>query len=350
MDALKDEPDRNQPGVAASATQEQAPARALAPAMPKARRGLVVSTAMVLVMLLVAENVYFASQSQYFFTWNNWLNIMTAAAITGIIAAPGTMLLIAGQFDLSVGSGVAFCGMILAVVSNGHGLAVGVLAAVLAGIGLGALNGFLVTVIGVNALITTLGTLAVFRGLTEVVSGGQTQTISGFSTLGSARPFLTIPLPVIIFVAVVALFWFILRYTTYGRSMYAIGANPVAARLVGIRSKLLIFIAFVLSGSCIALGGLINASQLGSGSPITAQGLELSVVTAIVLGGTSLTGGRGTVLGTIAGLLVISAMNNGLVLMNVDPFYQDVARGALLIFAVSFDRLSSRLSARLAGR
>jgi ribose transport system permease protein len=234
-------------------------------------------------------------------------------------------------------------------VSNSHGLTAGVLAAILAGVGLGAINGFLVTVVGVNALITTLGTLAVFRGLTEVVSSGQTQSVNGFSTLGSSRPFLTIPLPVIILVAVVAIFWFVLRYTTYGRSMYAIGANPVAARLVGIRSKLVIFIAFLLSGSCIALAGLINASQLGSGSPITAQGLELSVITAIVLGGTSLTGGRGTVLGTIAGLLVISVMNNGLVLMNVDPFYQDVARGALLIFAVSFDRLSNRLSARLAG-
>jgi ribose transport system permease protein len=351
MDVLKGEPDQNQTGLAANATGglQTTASSAVAPAMPKARRGLVVSTAMVLVVLLVGESVYFASKSPYFFTWNNWLNILTAAAITGIIAAPGTMLLIAGQFDLSVGSGVAFCGMILAVVSNNHGLTVGVLAAVLAGLGLGALNGLLVTVIGVNALITTLGTLAVFRGLTEVVSGGQTQSVNGFSTLGSARPFLTIPLPVIIFAAVVVIFWFILRYTTYGRSMYAIGSNPVAARLVGIRSKLFIFIAFILSGACVALGGLINASQLGSGSPITAQGLELSVITAIVLGGTSLTGGRGTVLGTIVGLLVISAMNNGLVLINVDPFYQDVARGALLILAVSFDRLSSRVSARLAG-
>jgi ribose transport system permease protein len=131
--------------------------------------------------------------------------------------------------------------------------------------------------------------------------------------------------------------------------MYAIGANPLAARLVGIRSKRLIFIAFVLSGLCVALGGLINSSQLGSASPNTALGLELSVVTAIVLGGTSLTGGRGTILGTVIGLMVISVLNNGMVLMNIDPFYQDIARGALLILAVAFDRLSSRFGAQ-AGR
>jgi ribose transport system permease protein len=151
-------------------------------------------------------------------------------------------------------------------------------------------------------------------------------------------------MPVLIFVAVVLIFWFILRYTTYGRSMYAIGANPVAARLVGIRSKLLIFIAFVLSGLCVALAGLINSSQLGSASPNTALGLELSVITAIVLGGTSLTGGRGTIQGTVIGLLVISVLNNGMTIMNVDPFYQDVARGVLLILAVGFDRLSARFS------
>ena len=173
--------------------------------------------------------------------------------------------------------------------------------------------------------------------------------VNNFSAIGTARPFLNIPMPVIILVVVVAIFWFVLRYTTFGRAMYAIGANPLAARLVGIRSKRLIFIGFVLSGLCVALGGLITSSQLGSASPNTALGMELSVVTAIVLGGTSLTGGRGTILGTVIGLMVIGVLNNGMVLMNIDPFYQDIARGCLLILAVAFDRLSSRFGAQ-AGR
>jgi ribose transport system permease protein len=321
-------------------------ASTMTPSSTPVRRTFVVSTVMALIVLLAVEFLYFTFEAPFFFTWDNLLNVLTAASIIGIIAAPGTMLLIAGQFDLSVGSGAAFCGMVLAVVAQDHGLALGVLAAVAAGAGLGIINGFLVTVIEINALITTLGTLAVFRGLTEVLSSGQVVAVNNFSSIGTARPFLNIPMPVIILAVIVAIFWFVLRYTTFGRAMYAIGANPLAARLVGIRSKRLIFIGFVLSGLCVALGGLINSSQLGSASPNTALGMELSVVTAIVLGGTSLTGGRGTILGTVIGLLVISVLNNGMVLMNIDPFYQDIARGCLLILAVAFDRLSSRFGAQ----
>ncbi|GAC1631994.1 MAG: ABC transporter permease [Chloroflexota bacterium] len=332
--------------ISGAATELGNTATPAAGSVTPARRALVVSTVTALIVLLAGEFLYFTFEAPFFFTWDNLLNILTAAAVIGIIAAPGTMLLIAGQFDLSVGSGVAFCGMVLAIAARDHGLAIGVVAAVAAGAGLGVLNGFLVTVIEINALITTLGTLAVFRGMTEVLSHGEVVAINGFSSIGTARPFLNIPMPVIILAVIVAIFWFVLRYTTFGRAMYAIGANPLAARLVGIRSKRLIFIAFVLSGLCVSLGGLINASQLGSASPNTALGMELSVITAIVLGGTSLTGGRGTILGTVVGLLVISVLNNGMVLMNIDPFYQDIARGCLLILAVAFDRLSSRFGAQ----
>jgi len=327
----------------AGATTQLGNTAAVAPVLTSpARRRLTVSTVTALVILLVVEFLYLTFEAPFFFTWDNLLNILTAAAVIGIIAAPGTMLLIAGQFDLSVGSGVAFCGMVLAVVARDHGIVAGVFGAVAAGLGLGLVNGFLVTVIEINALITTLGTLAVFRGMTEVLSHGEVVAISGFSSIGTGRPFLNIPMPVIILVVIVAIFWLVLRYTTFGRSMYAIGSNPVAARLVGIRSKRLIFIAFLLSGLCVSLGGLINSSQLSSASPNTALGMELSVITAIVLGGTSLTGGRGTILGTVIGLLVISVLNNGMILMNIDPFYQDIARGVLLILAVAFDRLSAR--------
>jgi ribose transport system permease protein len=298
-----------------------------------------------LVVLLVALSVFFSIKSPVFLNWDNWLNILTAIAVTGIIAAPGTLLLISGQFDLSVGSGAAFCGVIVATIAGTHhDVLLGVLVTLLVGLGIGVFNGFFVTVIGVNSLITTLGGLAAFRGLTEVVSKGQTVTVTGFSGIGTARPFFNIPVPVLLLVLVVALFWLGMRYTVYGRSMYAIGANPLAARLSGIRSGRAIFIGFVLSGLCVALAGMILTSQLSAASPQAANGLELSVVTAIVLGGASLTGGRGTVLGTILGLLIIGVLNNGLVLLNVSSFWQDVARGALLILAVSFDRLRMRLS------
>ena len=154
-----------------------------------------------------------------------------------------------------------------------------------------------------------------------------------------------IPVPVLMLIAVLAIVWVIMRYTVYGRSMYAIGSNPTAARLVGVRSARFIFIGFILSAAACALSGLMLTSQLGVGSGLFGVGMELSVVTAIVLGGASLAGGRGSIVGTAVGLLIIGSLNNGLTLTGVDPFWQDVARGALLIGAVSFDQLRRRLEA-----
>lgn len=301
-----------------------------------------------LIVFLAGEIAFFALKSPYFFNWDNWVNIVTNVAVAGVVAAAGTLLLVAGQFDLSVGSGIAFVGMVLAYLQPHHGVTLAAIAAIGVGIGIGILNGFLVTVVGINALIATLGTLAIFRGFTELIGGGETRFLNGFSGLGTARPFGNIPVPALAVIAVAALMFLVMRYTVYGRSMYAIGANPVAARLVGIRVGRAIFIGFVLSGACIALSGLMLASQLGSTSSTAATGLELSVVTAIILGGTSLTGGRGSMVGTVLGLLIIGVLNNGLVLLNVNSFWQDVARGLLLILAVTFDRSRALIVGRRA--
>ena len=295
-----------------------------------------------LVVFLIGEIVFFSVKSPYFLNWDNWLNILTAIAVIGIVAAPGTLLMTAGQFDLSVGSTVAFTSVVLANLALSHSLAVSILVAVAAGIGVGVINGFLVTVVGVNPLITTLATLAAFRGLSDVVAKGQTVGVEEFSYLGTGRPFLNIPVPVLVLVAVLVLFWALMRYTVFGRAMYAIGANPAAARLAGIRIGPYIFLAFVLSALGCALSGLTLSSQLSVGSGLFAVGLELSVITAIVLGGASLSGGKGSIVGTAVGLLIIGIMNNGLTLTGVDPFWQNVARGALLAGAVSFDRLRAR--------
>jgi ribose transport system permease protein len=299
-----------------------------------------------LAVLLVGLCVFFAIKSEFFLNYDNFLNILTAAAITGIIAAPATLLLVAGQFDLSVGSGLTFAGIVMAYVADRQGLLAGVLCAIAAGLVLGAVNGTLVTVVGVNPLITTLGTLAAFVGLARVIADGQTLPLGGFGGLGTSRPLFDIPLPVIIFAVVVVVFTVVMRYTVFGRSMYAIGANPIAARLSGIRTKRLIFAAFMLSGLCVALAALINVSQLSAASTQAGNGLELSVITAVVLGGASLSGGRGTMVGTLFGLLVIAVLNNGLTLLSVNSFWQDVARGTLLILAVSFDQLRLRLADR----
>jgi ribose transport system permease protein len=299
-----------------------------------------------LIIFLIAESIYFAFKSQYFMSWDNWLNIFTAVAVIGVVAAPGTLLMTAGQIDLSVGSVTAFTSVIIAYFAVNHGLGFSVAIAVLAAIGVGIINGFLVTVLEVNALITTLGTLAAFRGLSNVVANGQTVPVENFSWIGTDRPFGNIPVPVILLLLVMLFVWALMRYTVYGRSMYAIGSNPSAARLVGVLSKRFIFFAFILSALACALSGIILTSQLGVGSGLFGIGMELSVVTAIVLGGASLNGGRGSIVGTLVGLVIIGILNNGLTLTGVNPFWQDVARGTLLIAAVSFDRLRARLTTR----
>lgn len=296
-----------------------------------------------LVVVLGGLVVYFSIASPYFLATNNILNILTAIAVTGILAVPGTMLLIAGQVDLSVGAGTALCGVILALMAPDVGIGIAVVIALLAGVAIGLINGTLVTVIGVNSLIVTLGGLAAFRGAAYLFADGQTVLLLGFGSLGTDRP-LGIPMPVILLTVVAVLVFLVLKYTVFGRHVYAIGSNPVAARLVGIPSRRVVFATFAASGAAMALAGLILTSQLSAATPNAALGLELTVVTAIVLGGASLNGGRGSVVGTIIGLMIIGVLNNGLTLLNVSSYWQQVASGVLLVVAVSFDRLRERFS------
>jgi ribose transport system permease protein len=293
-------------------------------------------------IFLIALIVYFSFATEYFLGVENWINILSAVSVAGIIAVPGTMLLIAAQVDLSVGSAAAFTGTIAGIWINSSGVGLGIFYAIVIGVVIGVVNGWLITKVQVNALITTLGTLAILRGLSYIVGGGQTLMVPKLSYLGLLRPFFNLPLAVVVFVVICIAGVFVMKYTTFGRSLYVIGANPAAARLVGIRTPRVILICFVLSGVSTAFAGLILTSQLTAASPMAANGLELSVITAIVLGGASLNGGRGTISGTILGLLIIGVLNNGLVLLNVDTFWQQVARGTLLIIAVSFDQLRER--------
>lgn len=294
---------------------------------------------------LILLTVFFTISSEYFLDLDNFKNIFVALAVTGVVCVPGTMLMIAGQVDLSVGSSAAVSGMILGNVVNSYGIAYGLLAVLVYGLVIGAINGFFVTVIGVNSLITTLGTLATLYGIALLIGNGQTLMMKNFEWLGTAQP-AGIPLPILIFFVIAVVGIITLRRTRFGRSLYAIGSNPNAARVVGIRSNRILFATFVLSGLSSALAGAILCSQLSAGDPNAARGLELEVITAIVLGGASLAGGRGTMWGTIIGLTTIGVLNNGLILLDVPTFWQRVAQGLMLILAVSFDATRERLAAK----
>lgn len=295
-----------------------------------------------LTIFLLAMMLFFSITSEYFLDIENFRNILVALAVTGIVCIPGTFLMVAGQVDLSVGSAAAVSGMLLAQTVNDKGIAFGLAVCLAFGLVLGVINGFFVTIVGVNSLITTLGGLATLYGVALLVGNGQTKMMFGFEWLGTAQPF-KIPLPIIIFASLALIGIITLRRTSYGRSLYAIGANPNAARVVGIRSNRILFVTFVLSSVSAALAGAVLASQLSAGDPNAARGLELEVVTAIVLGGASLAGGRGSVLGTVLGLIVIQVLNNGLILLDIPSFWQRIAQGILLIAAVSFDQIRQKI-------
>ncbi len=303
-----------------------------------------VSTEAMLIVFLIAVIAFFASRSEYFFALNNFRNILLAVSVMSVLAFPSTMLIISGNFDLSVASAAAFCGMLFATMSEGGegSIVYGMVGALAGGIFIGAVNGFMVTVVRVSSLITTLGTLAIFRGLAKILSNGQTIRVTGFRFMGEGGLF-GIPWAVFILLGVALIIAFVLRMTVFGRNLYAIGANVEAARLVGIRNNLTVFATFVLTGFLAGVAGLMLTSQLTAASPIAGLGLELSVVSAVILGGASLYGGRGTIIGTILGVAILGTVNNGMTLIGLSSFWQEVARGSILIAAVAFDQVRIRI-------
>ena len=335
-----------------AAAGEAKVAPAIKPVEPRSRVS-VPETAALFVVLIVLF-VFFSITSPYFFNADNLVNILQNVARIGIVACPATILLISGQFDLSVGSLAGFTAMVMAVAAAPVGVTktpfalglpidIAFIVAILAALLVGVVNAICVTTFRINALITTLGTLAIFRGLTKVLGDGQTIRIEGFGGLGITR-IAGIPIPVYIFAIVIVVSFFILRYTTYGRSMYAIGASPTAARLAGIRTGRAIFIGFILSAAMAGLSGLILLSQVGGASVNAGLGLELSVVTAVVLGGASLAGGRGGIVGTILAVLIVGVLGNGLIQLRIPSFWIEVFGGVLLLAAVGFDQLRIRLT------
>jgi L-arabinose transport system permease protein len=274
----------------------------------------------------------------------NMRGLALSVATVGIISCTMLFCLAAGDFDLSVGSVVALSGVLAAVVINvTHNVFLGIAAGIAAGGLVGLVNGTVVAGIGINALITTLATMQIVRGFSYIVSDGKAVGVgeSSFFTLGISS-FLSIPTPVLIMVACFVVFGILLNRTIFGRNTLAIGGNAEAARLAGIdvtRTKIIIF---TLQGLMAGFAGVILASRMTSGQPATAQGLELQVISACVLGGVSLTGGVGTITGVIVGVLIMGTVQNAMNLLNVPPFYQYVASGSILLAAVLFDRLKRR--------
>jgi L-arabinose transport system permease protein len=297
--------------------------------------------------MLVVLALLFAGCSLFvenFFSLANMRGLALAVSMTGMVACTMLFCLASGDFDLSIGSVVACAGVIAAVVMNQTGsIAAGIALALAFGAVVGATNGFVVARLGINALITTLATMQIVRGLGFIVSGGSAVGIGqdGFFALGNST-LLGIPTPVWITAACFAVFGFILNRTVFGRDTLAVGGNPEAAHLAGIAVARVKLIIFTAQGVMAAFAGIVLASRVTSGQPNTSLGFELEVISACVLGGVSLTGGVGSMAFVIAGVLIMGIVQNAMNLLNVPTFYQYVARGLILLAAVLFDRWKRR--------
>jgi ribose transport system permease protein len=280
--------------------------------------------------------VVFSFSIPYFFSVDNLINLLNELALVGIVAMPATFLIMSGQVDLSVGATAAFVGIVLAATTPGYGPLTAVLLAVGTGLLIGVVNGLLVTAGGVNSVAATFTSMALLRGLAYLIPSGLAIAVSGFRTLGNTRPVLGIALPTLIFGAA-AVFAAVLSRSAVGRRSRDTGLLPAAERLDGPRERRWVFALFAVSALSAALVGLIRTSQLGTGLPTAAIGIELSVVAAVLLGGGRLAGGRGSVAGTLLALLMISIIDNGLSLANVTPYAGQVFHAALLLLALVID-------------
>ena len=279
-----------------------------------------------------------------FFLPANILNIGQAITLLGLIALAQTVVIIMGGLDLSAGSIVGLVSILIALgMRDNNNIFVGIAVGLIAGALAGLFNGLLITKGRIEPIIATLGTMAVFRGLAFTVTKGAPIGImdKAFNKIGSGNLF-GIPNPVIILIVVAIGFYILLNYTYVGRHIYAIGGNAVAASLTGINIQRYKLGIYALSGLIAGVASIILTARSNAGQPNAGVNFELDAITAAALGGTAMSGGKGSVLGTILGVLIIGVLNNGMILLGVSQFYQFIARGALLIIAVLIQRWFTR--------
>ncbi len=294
---------------------------------------------LVLICAIIAVFILFTALNKNFLSFQNIVNILVAASLVGMVAIGHTYLIIAGQNDLSPGSLAAFSGTMAALlVSLGVPFFAAVLITIVFAILIGLFNAFMVNKIHLEAFIATLVTQSIVRGAAYIICDGKPVAISDkmFLTLAKAR-FLNIPLSVWIMLVCILIFGIILSKTKFGRSVYAIGGNQDAARLAGLNPQRIITISYVMMGILCAIGGIIFAARMNSGQPAANVNLEFDTITAVILGGVSFVGGVGDMFGTFLGIILIQSFNTGLIMVEVPTFWHYVARGGLLLFALTSD-------------
>lgn len=306
----------------------------------KEKKGIKISgDKLTMLVAIVVVFALFTGLNRNFLSMANIVNILVAASLVGLVAIGHTYLIIAAQNDLSPGSLAAFSGVLAALLAELHVPLVGVIViTIISGALVGVFNAFMVNKIRLDPFIATLVTQSVIRGFAYIICGGKPVSISNkaFLEIGKARA-LGLPVSVWIMIICIIIFGLILAKTKFGRSIYAIGGNKTAARLAGLNPERIILICFIMMGILCAIGGIIFSSRMNSGQPAANVNLEFDAITAVILGGVSFAGGVGNMGGTILGIILIQSFNTGLTMVNVPSFWQYVAKGALLLFALTTD-------------
>jgi len=283
--------------------------------------------------------------SDVFFTMSNVMNVLRQVSIIAIIASGMTLVILIAGIDLSVGAVMAFSGAILAgALTAGWPLALALLAALGVGLLFGLINGLVTARFGVPSFIATLAIMVIARGMTLVYTKGYPLVVSNeaYRFIGSGRLF-GIPIPIIIMFVIFGFMYWMLKYTSFGRYIFAIGGNEETAILAGINVRAIKVAVFGIAGLLSALSAIIYTSRLMSAQPTAGTGIELDAIAAVIIGGTSLAGGKGGVTGTLIGALIMGVLDNILNLMNVSPFYQSIAKGLVILVAVLVDSKFSKM-------
>lgn len=289
---------------------------------------------------LVAVSTFLSIQQPDFLTWSNWENILRSQAVVFALSIGMTLVLLTGGIDLSVGSMAAAAGMIIGLLmQHGASAEVGIAGGLGMGLAMGFLNGFAIGVLRIPFFVVTLGTLSIFQSIALLVTQGSTISLFGMPQFhlidrlanGSTGPFPTVAVLLVVGFAVMA---FVLHLTPFGRSIYAVGSNPEAARLSGINRTQVLIVVYALSGLFAGLGAVIQTGRITAAGPQADPNLMLTVIAAVLIGGTAFTGGEGGLLGTIIGVLFLGVIQNGLALSSVSTFWQGTVSGGILITAV----------------
>ncbi len=290
---------------------------------------------------LVVVSILMGLASDNFFSFNNIMNVLRQVSVVGILAVGMTFVILTGGIDLSVGAVMALVGTLSAglMVNSGLPASLALPAGLFIGLGIGLFNGALVAWGKMPAIIVTLATMGMARGLGLIYSGGY--PVSGIpswiSWFGVGR-IGVVPVPVVIMVVIYAIAWVLLQRTAFGRHVYALGGNELAARLSGVKTRRVKLAVYGISGVTASFAALILTGRLMSGQPNAGVGFELDAIAAVVLGGTAIAGGRGLILGTLIGAVLLGILNNGLNLVGINPYLQDVIKGSIILLAIYIGR------------